>query len=106
VTTTPVIPTTTPDKKSTEAAGPATIIVHVPADAKVTVDGEATTSTTDRRVYISPSLDAGQEFHYTLKAEFNQDGKSISVKKIVAVRAGQETEVNLNATDADAMASR
>jgi uncharacterized protein (TIGR03000 family) len=78
----------------------------VPAEAKVTIDGVATTSTSTRRVFVSPELSSDQEFHYTLQAEFQQEGKPVSVKKVVAVRGGQETEVNLFATEATGVASR
>jgi uncharacterized protein (TIGR03000 family) len=79
---------------------PATIVVNLPADASLTVDGVATTSTSERRVFVSPELNAGQEYHYTLKAEWVRDGKTVEVAKQVTVIAGQETKVSLeSATD-------
>jgi uncharacterized protein (TIGR03000 family) len=100
--------TTTPaqTQQFSEAEAPATIIVNVPAAAKVTIDGVATTSTSSRRVFVSPELSSDKEFHYTLQAEFEQDGKPVSVKKVVAVRGGRQTEVNLFATEATGVASR
>lgn len=76
--------------------GKATIVVSLPANAKLTIDDEATTSTSARRVFISPDLPAGKEFHYTLKAEVLVDGKPQVVAQVVAVKAGQETQVTLS----------
>jgi uncharacterized protein (TIGR03000 family) len=75
--------------------GAATIVVSLPADAKLTFDGEATTSTSNQRVFVSPTLPAGQEYHYTLQAEVVVDGKPVTVSKTVAVRAGEESHVTL-----------
>jgi uncharacterized protein (TIGR03000 family) len=80
--------------------GSALIVVSLPADAKLTIDGEATTSTSDKRVFVSNNLPTGQEFHYTLKAEVMVDGKSVEVSKVVTVRAGEETNVTLAAPTA------
>ncbi len=77
------------------AAGTAVIVVSLPADAKLTFDGEATTSTSTQRVFVSPSLPAGQEYHYTLQAEVVVNGKPVTVSKTVAVRAGEESHVTM-----------
>jgi uncharacterized protein (TIGR03000 family) len=78
--------------------GAAVIVVSLPADAKLTFDGEATTSTSDQRVFVSPVLPAGQEYHYTLQAEVVVDGKPITISKTVAVRAGEESHISLTPT--------
>ena len=85
-------------------AGAAVIVVSLPADAKLTVDGEATTSTSDQRVFVSPALPTGQDYHYTLQAEVVVDGKSVTVSKTVSVRAGEESHVTL--TPVTGVASR
>jgi uncharacterized protein (TIGR03000 family) len=69
----------------------ATIVVALPAEAKLTIDDNATTSTSERRVFVSPTLEAGQEYYYTLKAEFNGQTKT----ERVTVRAGEEVKVNI-----------
>lgn len=76
---------------------PATIVVSLPADAKLTIDDAATVSTSERRIFVSPNLPTGQEFHYTLKAEVQVDGKAQQVTKVVTVRAGEQTEIQLAA---------
>jgi uncharacterized protein (TIGR03000 family) len=80
---------------------PAAILVHLPADAKLTVDDHATTSTSATREFITPPLERGRIFHYTLKAEFVRGGETITVKKKVRVRADRETTVTLDLPRAD-----
>ncbi len=75
----------------------AVIVVSLPADAKLTIDDQPTTSTSDHRVFVSPSLTAGKDFTYTLKAEIAVNGKPTVVSKVVTVRAGEESQVTLDA---------
>jgi len=87
------------DKKPGETLvpAPATIIVSLPANATLTIDDAATTSTDSTRVFTSPVLPAGREFHYTLKAQMVRDGKSVVVSKEVTVRAGETTHATMEA---------
>ncbi len=88
-------PTPEKDKKDkTEANVPATIIVSVPANAKLTIDETATTSTATQRVFVTPALVPGKAYHYTMKVEYVQDGKPVVASKKVDVSAGKETTVN------------
>jgi uncharacterized protein (TIGR03000 family) len=82
-------------KESYYREAPATIVVELPADAKLLIDDSPTTSTSGRRVFVSPDLDPGREYHYTLKAEAMRDGKVVKVEKQVAVRGGETTPVTL-----------
>jgi uncharacterized protein (TIGR03000 family) len=77
----------------------ATIIVHLPAEAKLMIDDEATKSTSELRTFVSPALEQGKEFHYTLKAEINRDGKMVTKTKTITVSRGKKTEVDLNADE-------
>lgn len=83
-------------------AAPATIHVMLPADAKLTFDGEATKSTSADRAFVTPPLEKGKEFHYVLKAHFAQGGNAVTVERQIVVRAGQETTVSLNLQGASA----
>ena len=75
--------------------GAATIVVTLPADAKLTIDGQATTSTSEHRVFVTPSLPAGHEYHYTLQAEVVVDGRPVTLSKSIVVRAGEQAQVTL-----------
>jgi uncharacterized protein (TIGR03000 family) len=80
--------------KVSQVPAPATIIVTLPAEAKLLIDDAATTSTTARRVFVSPTLEPGKEYFYNLKVEFVRDGKTLNAAKKVSVTAGNETTVN------------
>jgi uncharacterized protein (TIGR03000 family) len=74
----------------------ATIVVNLPADATLTVDGEKTQSTSGTRVFISPPLQAGKTYQYTLRAEVNRDGRRETTSRTVDVQAGRTTNVNID----------
>jgi uncharacterized protein (TIGR03000 family) len=84
---------TSPKPDGTSSLAPATIVVTLPSDAKLTVDDSPTTSTSGVRVFASPALPRGKEFSYTLKAEITRDGQTVSDTKRVIVRAGEEARV-------------
>jgi uncharacterized protein (TIGR03000 family) len=88
------------------ADAPATIVVTLPEDAKLRIDDNPTTSTSGSRVFVSPSLPTGREFHYTLTAEVMRDGKPVTVKEKIVVRAGEETRVELSVPAAGVAAAR
>lgn len=82
----------------TEQTGEAqvTLVVNLPEDARLLVDGQPTRSTSATRVFTSPPVRRGVDFQYTLQAEVDRDGKTYSVTKQVIVRAGQERQVTLD----------
>ena len=84
----PAAPTTDPAR--------AVIRVTLPADAILTIDGDATKSTSADRTFVTPPLETGKDFHYDFKAEFVRGGQTVTVERQVAVRAGRETVVSLN----------
>ncbi len=76
-------------------ANTAKLYVTLPADAKLTIDGTPTVSTSETRVFESPSLTPGKTFYYVLKATVIRDGKTETVTKEVTVRAGEDTRVRI-----------
>jgi uncharacterized protein (TIGR03000 family) len=88
-----------PPKPEKGAINPnsATILVSLPAEAKLTVDGAPTTSTSATRLFVSPALETGKEYYYTLQADITRDGKPLSISKRVTVHAGEETRVTFEA---------
>jgi len=77
------------------SAAPATLVVNLPADAVLTIDGERTASTSAERVFRTPELESGRDFEYTLQAKVVRDGKEKVVTQRVTVRAGEQTSVRL-----------
>ncbi|MBL8798717.1 MAG: TIGR03000 domain-containing protein [Planctomycetia bacterium] len=68
--------------------------VIVPENAQVWVDNHKTSSTGTNRYFDSPPLDPARVYSYTLKAEWQQDGKPMSAEKTVSVTAGSQPVVD------------
>jgi uncharacterized protein (TIGR03000 family) len=87
-----------------EPAGraPASIEVALPADALLTIDGQATRSTSSYRRLVTPPLEAGRSFRYTLRAQVERSGRTITAEREVLVRAGQVTFVTLDPSGGEA----
>jgi uncharacterized protein (TIGR03000 family) len=86
-------------KRSTLQAPPpdaATVLVTLPAEAKLFVDDQPTTSTTVRRVLQSPRLKPGNSYSYLLRAEIQREGTKYEQVKKVNVRAGQKAAVTFS----------
>lgn len=85
----------------------ATLTVRVPADAKVFVNGLATTSTGTLRRYVSNGLRPGFNYAYQVRAEIVRDGQPISETKTVKLQAGDvsDLEFTMNDSDAESIAS-
>jgi len=95
-----------PADDETVQAAPALITISVPASARLLIDGAATVSTSETRVFASPALLAGKTYTYTFQAEFVQDGKNVVVTREVKVQAGSEINVSMLKADNTAVASR
>jgi len=72
----------------------ATMVVLVPrADAKVWVDGAATSQQGMERTFNSPPLDPGT-YIYTIRARWTENGQAIERERRVNVQPGQSVKVN------------
>ncbi|MCE9530613.1 MAG: TIGR03000 domain-containing protein [Planctomycetes bacterium] len=85
---------------------PAFITVNVPADATITIDGAATKSTSEVRVFSTPVLNPGTVHYYTLTAQVVREGKTYTSTETVAVEAGMKTQISLNPNVGSAFASK
>ncbi len=81
-----------------EISAPATIVVSLPQDAKLMVDDYVTKSTSATRTFQTPGLPLGQDYRYTLTMEVVREGKTLTQKQEITVRAGQTTPVNFGPT--------
>jgi len=99
-------PPVTP-KPGTDAAkaAPAEIVVSLPADARLSADGQPTNLVTPVRRFFTPALTAGREYVYTFKMDVMRNGREVSEAKRVVVRAGETTRVEF-AEPADIVAKR
>lgn len=83
-----------PSKAVSAPAAPATVVVGVPAGAKVFVEGVALKSTAAERSFRTPALTPGQEYSYTVKAVIVEDGQEFVETKQVVVVPGETTTVS------------
>jgi uncharacterized protein (TIGR03000 family) len=82
------VPALHADSDTTKA--PATIVVTLPAEAKLLIDGNPTKSTGAKREYESPAIPVGKEYSYTFKVTFQ--GKDIT--REVRIKAKETTKVD------------
>jgi uncharacterized protein (TIGR03000 family) len=73
----------------------ANLTVELPEDAKLYVDGVLTKSTSAKRDFVTPILEKGKTYYYTLKAEMVRDGQTITVNGQVILQAGQNVQATL-----------
>lgn len=78
-----------------DGPAPASLVVRLPADARLTIDGDPTRHTSGTRRFVTPPLEPGKTFHYDLKAEVTRGGKTLTERRRVAVRAGQVSAVTM-----------
>ena len=67
--------------------------VNLPADAELSVAGIPSKPGTAVRTFVSPPLEAGKDYPYTLQADMTHDGLRLTASKQVPLRAGRETHV-------------
>ena len=77
-----------------------TLTVEVPAEAKIYVNGQETSSTGEIRQYISRNLQPGYNYSYEVRAEMIVDGKPVNQIKTVDLKAGEVAKVAFNLTPA------
>jgi len=90
-----IITTGTIQNAAAPQAAPATLVVKLPENAKLTVAGETTSSKATVRTFQTPDLTPGNVYAYTFKAEFKKGGKEVSVTKRVTVEAGKTLDIDL-----------
>lgn len=84
----------TPQTTESGAANYATVVVTLPADAKLFIDGVLSTLDTAVRVFRTPELRPGVKYSYELKIAVDRGGKPQETTKIVDVEAGKTARVH------------
>jgi uncharacterized protein (TIGR03000 family) len=73
----------------------AVVCVKLPdADAEVWFDGKKTDSTGATRVFETPDLTPGKDYHYTIKAVWLENAQFVPHERTVTVTAGQVTTMD------------
>lgn len=81
---------------SVTPANQATIVVELPADARLFCDGAPITLTGPVRVFRTPELQPGLKYSYTLKIEVDRGGRVLTDSKVVDIEPGKTTRVRFN----------
>src|SRR5262249_29480052 len=80
---------------------PAHVVVRLPADGRLLVDGQPTKQTGASRTFVSPPLQPGVDYAYKITVEIVRDGKTLSQTKSVPVRAGETVNVDFSTVGAE-----
>jgi uncharacterized protein (TIGR03000 family) len=75
---------------------PATIELVVPADAQLWFNGQATTQTGTVRRFVTPPLNADNDYSYEMKARWIKDGQPMEETRTISVVAGGFRRINLS----------
>ncbi len=76
--------------------GNAMLMVSVPQEARIFVNGAATRSEGSKRQYVSRNLSPGYAYTYEVRAEMDVDGQLVQQTKTVKVKAGQQHDLVFN----------
>ncbi len=94
------------DEAAVTTPQPATVMVHVPADAQVWFDGTATSSTGPVREYASPPLQPGTDYAYDIRARWTENGQTIDRTRHIEVHSGERRVVDFTVPSRSDTASR
>jgi uncharacterized protein (TIGR03000 family) len=81
----------------TPTAGAARITVQVPAGAQLFVDDQPTAQTGAVREFVTPAtLEPGRNYQYKLRAQWQQNGQTVTRERTVEFKADSSIIVNFN----------
>src|SRR5262249_26187472 len=84
----------------------ATVRVLLPAGARLTVDGKKVPESQQNHRFATPPLEKGKKYTYAFQAKYTRGQKTISVRRKVTLRAGQNKVVSLGRSRAYGRSSR
>jgi uncharacterized protein (TIGR03000 family) len=74
--------------------GTCKVTVLVPADAELDFNGTQMSQTGTERVFVTPPLEPGSNYRYTIRARWTEDGKPVEQTRKVGVKPGGEVRVD------------
>ncbi len=80
--------------RTTEDSNAVRVELRVPADAKVSFEGEKTIQTGNWRRYVSPPITPGENYTYDIQANWMENGRQVTRTRHVPVHAGQMVRVD------------
>ena len=88
-----------PEKPTTRLQLPtdaALMVLTVPSDAAVFVNGSATTATGAIRHYVSRGLETGKQYEFQVRIVVDRNGSSVEDTKLVSLSAGDRAAISFN----------
>lgn len=76
------------------------VVVNVPEDAEVYLQGQKMTLTGAERRFVSPQLTNGKGYIYTVKVTVTRDGKTFEKTTEARITAGETVNVAVKLDDA------
>jgi len=83
----------------------ATVVVSVPSDATLLVDGKETKVSGTPHTFVTPELNPGQNYFYTMTVKAERNGKPVVETQRVVVKAGETTRVEFGNLAAEGAAA-
>jgi|SRR5579883_414801 len=94
----PLSPDLAPPVSATKVGGCLTVSVKVPQPyAEVLVDGKKTQQIGTDRTFVSPPLEAGQKYRYTVTARWLENGRVVEMSQDATGIAGEVVRVDFDA---------
>jgi uncharacterized protein (TIGR03000 family) len=79
----------------TGSDGDVTLVIRVPTDAVVSINGIKTTQTGERREFVSSGLVQGKSYTFEVRAEWQSaSGKTIELQQKLVTHAGERRVIN------------
>ncbi len=79
---------------ATVPANQATVVVNLPADARLYVEKHLMTLTGTTRAFRTPDLAPGSKYNYTIRMEVERGGKMIEKTENITIEPGKRTQVS------------
>jgi uncharacterized protein (TIGR03000 family) len=80
--------------KKTALPNQAKVVVQLPEEATLYVDGQRASLTSATRSFLTPELELNKDYYYTIQVEANRNGETVTRSQRVIVRAGQVSKVD------------
>lgn len=85
-----------PARPAWEVEGRALVVVKLPEEGQLTIDDSTTKQDGEVRTFVTPPLEPGKQFTYTLAVTVKRDGKLLTRKAEVVVRSARTSSVDFD----------
>jgi uncharacterized protein (TIGR03000 family) len=70
-----------------------TVVIRLPADARLFAENRLLRQTGPERMFVTPPLPTQREYTYRFHVEYDRQGETVSVSRLVKVRPGETVQV-------------